>query len=479
MSSRFFARFALAAGLVALALFMRPGAADKAEAQGVSISVEFREALAPHGRWQRHSRWGEVWVPARVDREWRPYTRGRWVYTEEWGWYWVSGNEEADWGWVAYHYGRWAFDREAGWVWVPGNEWAPAWVSWRRGGGGEEVGWAALPPDDYVDEIDDNPDVWVFVRTRDVIAPSLVTVILPRPRAVVLVRETVVVNRTVFVSGARVAANVGVPPSYVAVRTGRPFRVSRVQPVVVRGTVGVTGAVQVDPRDRRGKQVRRATVQQAERSIQPAKEVPAPRRFERGNVPDSPDAPSVFRQAQPDQQQKKDDASPKSDTQKQDEPKAKQERQDDAAPKTKQEKRDEAPKQKRDDAPNAKDKRDDAPKAKQEKREDAPKAKQDRRDDDAAPKQQPKRDDNGTMRQKRDDDAAPKQQPKRDDNGTMRQKRDDDAAPKQQPKRDDAPRGDQQPKRDMQPKQDAAPKGPPPQAPQRPDGPPARDKKDN
>jgi hypothetical protein len=466
MSSRFFARLALAAGVVALALFMRPGAADKAEAQGVSISVEFREALAPHGRWQRHSRWGEVWVPARVDREWRPYTRGRWVYTEEWGWYWVSGNEEADWGWVAYHYGRWAFDREAGWVWVPGNEWAPAWVSWRRGGGGEEVGWAALPPDDYVDEIDDNPDVWVFVRTRDVIAPSLVTVILPRPRAVVLVRETVVVNRTVFVTNARIAANAGVPPSYVAVRTGRPFRVSRVQPVVVRGTIGVTGAVQVDPRDRRGKQVRRATVQQAERTIQPAKEVPAPRRFERGNVPDSPDAPSVFRQAQPDQQpQKKDDAAPKSDSQKQDEPKAKQ--------------NDAAPKQKRDDAPKAKDKRDDAPKAKQEKREDAPKSKQDRRDDDTAPKQQPKRDDNGTTRQKRDDDAAPKQQPKRDDNGTMRQKRDDDAAPKQQPKRDDAPRGDQQPKRDMQPKQDAAPKGPPPQAPQRPDAPPTRDKKDN
>src|SRR5262249_16775927 len=45
-----------------------------------SISVEFRSALQDHGRW-RHSRWGDVWVPGELARDWRPYTNGHWVYT--------------------------------------------------------------------------------------------------------------------------------------------------------------------------------------------------------------------------------------------------------------------------------------------------------------------------------------------------------------------------------------------------------------
>ncbi len=68
--------------------------------QESAVSVEFRGALEPYGRWERHSRWGEVWVPAKVSRDWRPYTVGRWVYSNDWGWYWVSDEEEADWaGW--------------------------------------------------------------------------------------------------------------------------------------------------------------------------------------------------------------------------------------------------------------------------------------------------------------------------------------------------------------------------------------------
>ena len=68
----------------------------QAQQQG-AVSVEFRGALEPYGRWERHSRWGEVWVPAKVSRDWRPYTVGRWVYSNDWGWYWVSDEEEADW----------------------------------------------------------------------------------------------------------------------------------------------------------------------------------------------------------------------------------------------------------------------------------------------------------------------------------------------------------------------------------------------
>lgn len=453
MNTRLFARLTLAVGLVTLAVLVRPGT-EKAEAQGVSITVEFREALAPHGRWQRHARYGEVWIPARVDREWRPYTRGQWVYTDDWGWYWVSAREEEQWGWVAYHYGRWVFDREVGWIWIPGNEWAPAWVSWRRGGG-EEIGWAPLPPDDYIDELDDNPDVWIFVRSRDVIAPSIVRVLLPRPRVIVLVRETVIVNRTVYVSGARVAANAGVPPSYIAARIGRPIRVSRVQPVVIRGTARVEGAIEVNPREQRGRQFRTTEVKQAERSIQPAKDVPEPKRFERNRAPDTPDAPKVLRQAQPqapdsqqkqapDAQPKKDDTPPQTQPQKQDAPKAKQEK-DDAAPK-----REETPKTRQ-------EKRDDVtPKAKQEKNDTAPKA---------------KRDDGDGMRQKRDDSTPKIKQENRDQAPKAKQeKRGEDTAPKQTPKRDDTSRGDQQPKREVAPKQDGAPKAQQQQqAPKRPD----------
>ena len=481
MSSRLFARLMLAAGLILFAAVLRPGGGEKAEAQSVGVSLEFREALTPHGRWHRHSRWGEVWIPAKVDREWRPYTRGHWVYTEEWGWYWVASDEEEEWGWVAYHYGRWVYDRGEGWIWIPGEEWGPAWVSWRRGG--EEVGWAPLPPEDYVDEIEDDPEVWIFVRERDVIAPSIVQVVLPRPRVTVLVRQTVIVNRTVFVSNARVAANAGVPPSYIAARVGRPLRVAQVRPVVLRGTAGVSGAVEVDVREQRG-QRRRPEVREVERRIEPAKDVPPPRRFERGKTPDSPDAPKVLRQAQPQDRtpdaQKKDDAAPKQKT-------------DDASPKAKQQKEDAAHKAKgpqKEDAPQTKQKRDDdAPKAKQQKQDDAaPKRK---RDDDVSPKaKQQKQDDVAPRQERKDETPAPKRDaPKSDAPKSDTPKRDLDRSgdTPQRKGSEQGPRGDQQPKRDLQPKQDAAPKTAPQQAPSQapqrqeaPKGPgPGRDKKDD
>ena len=80
-----------------------------------AISAEFRTALEPHGRWQQHGKWGEVWIPANRSRDWRPYTVGRWAYTDDWGWYWISDDSEASWGTVTYHYGRWIFDDDIGW----------------------------------------------------------------------------------------------------------------------------------------------------------------------------------------------------------------------------------------------------------------------------------------------------------------------------------------------------------------------------
>src|SRR3982074_2805119 len=118
-------------------------ASAKAPAQAqVSVSIEFRDALTPYGQWRQHPRWGEVWIPARRARDWRPYVNGRWVYTEDWGWYWVSDRSEDEWGWVTFHYGRWVFDRDFGWIWLSGEEWGPAWVDWRRGD--DVVGWAPL-----------------------------------------------------------------------------------------------------------------------------------------------------------------------------------------------------------------------------------------------------------------------------------------------------------------------------------------------
>src|SRR6266436_6774266 len=65
------------------------GTARPAAAQTVSLSVEFRTALEPYGSFRRIARWGDVWVPAHVSREWRPYTVGHWVYSDDHGWYWV------------------------------------------------------------------------------------------------------------------------------------------------------------------------------------------------------------------------------------------------------------------------------------------------------------------------------------------------------------------------------------------------------
>jgi hypothetical protein len=61
-----------------------------------SVSVDLRAALDPHGRWQRHPRWGEVWLPVDRRRDWRPYMLGHWAYTDERGWYWISAQDEED-----------------------------------------------------------------------------------------------------------------------------------------------------------------------------------------------------------------------------------------------------------------------------------------------------------------------------------------------------------------------------------------------
>src|SRR5215472_12440498 len=66
-----------------------------AQSETVPVSAEFRTALEPYGSFLHVARWGDVWVPHGVSRDWRPYTVGRWVYSNDYGWYWVSEESEA------------------------------------------------------------------------------------------------------------------------------------------------------------------------------------------------------------------------------------------------------------------------------------------------------------------------------------------------------------------------------------------------
>ena len=119
------------------------GAPAPGDDQGASFQ-QFYDQLGSQGNWVQSSDYGYVFQPNVSDPNWAPYTDGHWVYSDQ-GWVWAS---DEPWGWATYHYGRWANIDGMGWVWVPGYRWAPAWVSWRYGGG--YCGWAPLPPDTFI-----------------------------------------------------------------------------------------------------------------------------------------------------------------------------------------------------------------------------------------------------------------------------------------------------------------------------------------
>ena len=133
----------------------------------VDVNV-FYDQLGRYGTWVEHPDYQYVFIPSDVGPEWRPYQEGRWVWTEQYGWYWESYEP---FGWATYHYGRWGYDPSYGWFWVPGDTWAPAWVTWRKGGG--RTGWAPIAPDrpgyalgpanDYAPPVAES---WVFVEDR-------------------------------------------------------------------------------------------------------------------------------------------------------------------------------------------------------------------------------------------------------------------------------------------------------------------------
>ena len=272
------------------------GLVRSAAAQEVAVSVDFRPALEPYGAWRHHKRLGDVWVPANVSRDWRPYTAGHWVYTDDYGWYWVADDQEADWGWIAYHYGRWYHDPDEGWIWIPKAVWGPAWVDWRYGD--QYAGWAPEPPDEYVVEAQDDPTYWSFVTAGDLIAPSIAAVLLPFQRRDEFFRRTMVVNRPVMMlrSGQQFAVNPGIAPANIAAIRGRPLPTYNVRPHVLAGTVGVPGAIQVRTADlrrerelgnRAGARERVATreiIRSSSTVIRPVRSTAQPQPLARGEV---------------------------------------------------------------------------------------------------------------------------------------------------------------------------------------------------
>jgi hypothetical protein len=263
-SQKFNARWLVQALLAAL-LVLLPAAGTSffPQAAQAQDAVDFRTALDGYGQWVQHPRLGDVWIPDQRPPDWQPYRLGHWAYTDEWGWYWDS---EEDFGWVTYHYGRWVLDRGLGWIWVPGTEWGPAWVDWRQGD--DFVGWAPLPPDEYVDDDYETPDVYLFVRAGDLLAPRAYDVFLPRQERFGYYNRSFLVNRSVMLRGGRIGVNPGVPAAFIARASGRPFHSVSIGPIVLAGTAGVVGAVIL--RDNfHDRERTRVSVRESSRFIQP------------------------------------------------------------------------------------------------------------------------------------------------------------------------------------------------------------------
>ncbi|MBM4358712.1 MAG: hypothetical protein FJ096_11465 [Deltaproteobacteria bacterium] len=169
-----------------------------------SAVTEFRDALAPHGRWIDDPTYGTVWIPSEVvvGKDFAPYrTAGRWGVAEDGQWLWIS---DYDWGYIPFHYGRWVWLPASGWAWIPGRVYAPAWVMWRTGMVGYDyLGWAPMPPSYIwmnglaVGFTWGLSIPWWFCPTGYFFSPSWGTYIVRQP----VVIQNIYVNSTVYGHG--------------------------------------------------------------------------------------------------------------------------------------------------------------------------------------------------------------------------------------------------------------------------------------
>jgi len=133
--------------MLACCLHLALGLALVGPARGEAPAVAmFYDALAPYGSWVDYGKYGPVWYPTKVSSSWRPYLDGRWTPSRS-GWVFETSEP---WGWATYHYGNWMPTTAYGWVWSPGSTWYPATTAWRTSD--DYVGWAPIPPPDYVPE---------------------------------------------------------------------------------------------------------------------------------------------------------------------------------------------------------------------------------------------------------------------------------------------------------------------------------------
>jgi hypothetical protein len=230
----------------------------------------FYDELAPHGRWFRHPRWGDVWHPTRVEQDFRPYHSGHWVNTVEFGWTWYS---DYPWNDAPFHYGRWVFDPYEGWLWVPGYVWSPAWVIWRSGGG--HVGWFPMPPDDrflggydaYRTDWDWNRGfgyrdwygpsfslepllaAWVFIEIARLGDRDYYTYARPRTQHVTIINNTTNVTNYVTINNRIVNRSVDV--TQVERARGRPIERVVAREVVRAPVTTIDRGRQIENRERR------------------------------------------------------------------------------------------------------------------------------------------------------------------------------------------------------------------------------------
>ena len=149
----------------------------------------------------------------------------------------------------------------------------------------------------------------VFCRARDfVAAPRLAAVILPPRQYAVYIRETVVVNRTVFVRDrGGYAVNPGIAPNIIASVAGRPVRAYDVRPRILAGTAQIPGAIEIRGREARDRNFRRElTIRETRTVIEPRRgSIPEPQPLaagEQGRLGDNP--PRAARRGdQPQEQQ--------------------------------------------------------------------------------------------------------------------------------------------------------------------------------
>ncbi|HEX4697623.1 MAG TPA: DUF6600 domain-containing protein [Candidatus Udaeobacter sp.] len=203
------------------------------QARAADTSIDFFYNNLSGGNWIDVEGYGYGWQPdvATSDPNWRPYSDGYWAYTD-YGWTWISYE---DFGWATYHYGRWANLADYGWVWIPGEDldWGPAWVSWRTGG--DNIGWAPLPPrapgvvyqgqpiGARVDvEYDIGPQYYNFCDVRFIGEPVLRDRIYPPTQNITYINNTV--NVTNISVQNNVVYNYGPDYNVVNAYSARPIQ---------------------------------------------------------------------------------------------------------------------------------------------------------------------------------------------------------------------------------------------------------------